>query len=265
MTRPPPMYSNFFCSPRFSSSSFRIPPRYSSRVITVASMRGSSICLISQGSGHLVGLVTSMTSPTVLVTRYRTPGAVVMRSMSNSRSRRSCTISRCSRPRKPQRKPKPGATELSASKLKALSLSRSFSSASRSRPCSCDSIGYSPANTMGLISSNPGSGSAAGSSASTMVSPILASETVLMLANMNPIYRIQPGEHHGLDLFESGQRLGGRIVVIHDGVADLGIGNGLDVGKHESDFAGGKLVARGGFGSLVAQPFHLQNLRTGRA
>src|ERR1017187_9065812 len=49
------MSSNFFCTPRFSSSSFRIPPRYSSRVITVASMMGSSICLISEGSGKLVG------------------------------------------------------------------------------------------------------------------------------------------------------------------------------------------------------------------
>ena len=54
------MYSNFFCLPRFSSSSFRMPPRYSSRVITVASMMGSSICLISDGSGNLVGLSTSI-------------------------------------------------------------------------------------------------------------------------------------------------------------------------------------------------------------
>ena len=36
-------------------------------------------------------------------------GAVVIRSWSNSRSSRSCTISMCSRPRKPQRKPKPSA------------------------------------------------------------------------------------------------------------------------------------------------------------
>ena len=34
---------------------------------------------------------------------------MVTRSRSNSRSSRSCTISRCSRPRKPQRKPKPRA------------------------------------------------------------------------------------------------------------------------------------------------------------
>ena len=45
------MYSNFFWLPRFSSSSFRMPPRYSSRVITVASMMGSSICLMSLGIG----------------------------------------------------------------------------------------------------------------------------------------------------------------------------------------------------------------------
>src|ERR1017187_2103760 len=43
-----------------------------------------------------------------------------MRSILNSRSRRSCTISRCSSPRNPQRKPKPRATEFSGSKLKAL-------------------------------------------------------------------------------------------------------------------------------------------------
>ena len=76
--------------------------------------------------------------------------------------------------------------------------------------------------------------------------------------------RIQPREYHGLDLFKSGQRLGGRIVMIDDGIADLGIGNGLDVGEYEANFAGGKLVAGSGFGRLVAQPFHLQHLGTGR-
>ena len=57
------MYSNFFCVPRFSSSSFRISPTYSSRVITVASMMGSSICLMAEGSGNLLGLSTSIRSP----------------------------------------------------------------------------------------------------------------------------------------------------------------------------------------------------------
>src|ERR1035438_10086566 len=53
-------------------------------------------------------------------------GAVVIRSILNSRSSRSCTISRCSSPRKPQRKPKPSATEFSGSKLKEPSFSPSF-------------------------------------------------------------------------------------------------------------------------------------------
>ena len=42
-------------------------------------------------------------------TRYSTLGTVVTRSRLNSRSRRSCTISMCSNPRKPQRNPKPSA------------------------------------------------------------------------------------------------------------------------------------------------------------
>ena len=42
-------------------------------------------------------------------------GTVVTRSRSNSRSSRSCTTSMCSRPRKPQRKPKPSAVEVSGS------------------------------------------------------------------------------------------------------------------------------------------------------
>ena len=53
------------------------------------------------------------TSPSVVCTRYSTDGAVAMRLRSNSRSRRSRTISMCSSPRNPQRKPKPeGARRL---------------------------------------------------------------------------------------------------------------------------------------------------------
>ena len=60
-----------------------------------------------------------------------TEGSVVTRSRSNSRSSRSWMTSMCSMPRKPQRKPKPRATELSGSKESEASLSLSFSSASR--------------------------------------------------------------------------------------------------------------------------------------
>ena len=47
-----------------------------------------------------MGLSTSITSPSVVVMRYCTLGAVVIRSMLNSRSSRSCAISMCSRPEK---------------------------------------------------------------------------------------------------------------------------------------------------------------------
>ena len=53
--------------------------------------------------------------PCVRMTWYSTDGAEAMRSRPNSRSRRSWTISMWSRPRKPQRNPKPSATELSGS------------------------------------------------------------------------------------------------------------------------------------------------------
>jgi len=52
-------------------------------------------------------------------------------SRSYSRSSRSRTMSMCSRPRKPQRKPKPSASLVSGSQLSAASFSDSFSSASR--------------------------------------------------------------------------------------------------------------------------------------
>src|SRR5712664_3746624 len=54
-----------------------------------------------------------------------------MSSSANSRARRSWMISMCSSPRKPQRNPKPKATELSGSKKNDESFSRNFSRASR--------------------------------------------------------------------------------------------------------------------------------------
>ena len=60
---------------------------------------------ILSGVGSFEGLSMSSTSPAVVSTRYSTLGAVTIRERSNSRSSRSCTISRWSMPRKPQRKP----------------------------------------------------------------------------------------------------------------------------------------------------------------
>ena len=107
-------------------------PTNSDGVSTVAVITGSSILAMVPASGSLAGLSISTMPPSVVVTRYRTPGAVVTRSMPNSRSSRSWTISMCSSPRKPQRNPKPSATDVSGSKKNAESFRRSFSSASRS-------------------------------------------------------------------------------------------------------------------------------------
>ncbi len=92
----------------------------------------------------------------------------------------------CSRPRKPQRKPKPSAADVSGSKKNDASLSRSFSSASRSWGYSLPSTGYRPAKTIGLLTLKPGNASDVGRDASVMVSPICASLTVLMPAKMKP-------------------------------------------------------------------------------
>ena len=50
---------------------------------------------------------------------------------------------------------------------------------------------------------------------------------------------VESGEDHRLQLFEAGQRLNRGMIVVGDGVADLGVGDVLDVGDQEADFAGG--------------------------
>ena len=77
------------------------------------------------------GLWTSITVPSVIVTSNDTDGIVAISSRSYSRSRRSRTMSMCSSPRKPQRKPKPRASDVSGSHASAASFSDNFSKASR--------------------------------------------------------------------------------------------------------------------------------------
>ena len=137
-------------TPRRSWQSCIMAPTNSVVTITSAVTTGSSIYSISEGSGILVGLVRSMTSPLVLWIRYTTLGAVVTRSRLYSRSSRSWMISRWSRPKKPQRKPKPRATEVSGSKNRDASFSWSFSRASRSSGYLAPSAGYRPQYTMGV-------------------------------------------------------------------------------------------------------------------
>ena len=91
-------------------------PMYWLGVTTLSFTHGSWISSISEIGGRSDGLSTTrMPRPRVRTTWYSTDGADAMRSRSNSRSRRSWTISMWSRPRKPQRNPKPRATELSGS------------------------------------------------------------------------------------------------------------------------------------------------------
>ncbi|SKT93445.1 Uncharacterised protein [Mycobacteroides abscessus subsp. abscessus] len=105
-------------SPRRDWHSSMIEPMNSLGAITVVLTTGSNTDRILP-SGQMDGLVTiipgsSAVIPSV-ITRYTTLGAVEMRSRLNSRSRRSRVISMCSNPRKPQRNPKPSATEVSGS------------------------------------------------------------------------------------------------------------------------------------------------------
>ena len=94
-------------------------------------IHGSRISRIFDGSGMSVGLWTGTTSPPSSSTSTSTLGIVVISSRSYSRSSRSRTMSMWRRPRKPQRKPNPSASEVSGSHDSAASLSVSFSSASR--------------------------------------------------------------------------------------------------------------------------------------
>ncbi len=49
--------------------------------------------------------------------------------------------------------------------------------------------------------------------------------------------RINPAEHHRMDFLETGERLGRGIALVGDGVADLDVGGGLDVGDEIADVA----------------------------
>src|SRR6201993_3795625 len=100
-----------------------------------------------------------------------TLGAVAIKLRSNSRWRRSWMISRCNRPRKPQRKPKPSAAEVSISKEKLASLRRNLPIAVRSVSKSSASTGNRPQNTTGMAGLKPGSMSFTGLRSSVMVSP----------------------------------------------------------------------------------------------
>lgn len=104
------------------------------------------------GSGISWGEWSDTISPPLRYTWYSTEGAVARRSSPNSRSNRSLMTSMCRRPRKPTRKPKPRAWEVSGSHTSAGSFSDSFSSASFKGSYWSPSMGKRPVNTMGFAS-----------------------------------------------------------------------------------------------------------------
>ena len=93
----------------------------------------------------------------------------------------------CNNPKNPQRKPKPSAADVSASKLKDASFNDSFSNASRSPEKSFVSTGNNPQNTTGTDGANPGKAASHWRRSSVMVSPTLASATRLTPALIKPI------------------------------------------------------------------------------
>ncbi len=95
--------------------------------------------------------------------------------------------SRCSRPRKPQRKPKPSAAEVSISWEKLASFSASLSMASRRSSKSALSTGKRPQKTTGWAGLKPGSGVSQPRFSVVMVSPTRVSRTCLIEAVRKPI------------------------------------------------------------------------------
>src|SRR4028118_629701 len=137
-----------------------------------------------------------------------------MRSRAYSRVSRSWMISRWSRPRNPQRKPKPSAALLSVSNEKLASLRRSLLMLSRSFSKSAASTGNRPQNTTGWTSFKPGGGPAGRSRARP--------------GGVRGGAREAAGPHRRV-LFLGGWRgRGGALAGVGDGVADAGLRDFLD-------------------------------------
>ena len=140
-TRSEVKYTWFLICPRLSMQREITGPTYSAAVMMDAFTKGSSICLNRVGSGISDGALITWYSSLVMRALNCTEGTVVMTVMSNSRSNRSCTISICSIPKNPQRKPKPKAAEVSGSQTREASLSCNFSMDARNSSNSVVSTG----------------------------------------------------------------------------------------------------------------------------
>ena len=134
---------------------------------------------------------------------YDTLGTVVMTSILNSRSSRSCTISMCRSPRKPQRKPNPRAIDDSGWNVSEASLSCSFSSEARRFSYSDGSIGYTPANTIGFTSWKPDMALSHGRATCVMVSPTFTSLLSLMPLMIYPTLPVDSSFLGSMSIFST--------------------------------------------------------------
>ena len=69
-------------------------------------------------------------------------------------------------------------------------------------------------------------------------------ERVAQLGILVPLDRVEPGEHHRLQLLEAGERLGGRPRDLGDRVAELRVRDALDARGDEPDLADAQLLER---------------------
>src|SRR5262249_9582813 len=74
------------------------------------------------------------------------------------------------------------------------------------------------------------------------------------------VHGVEAGEDHGFDFLKTRQRLDGRAGIAGNGVANLGVGHVLDVGDHETDFAGEQLIDLNRLGREHTQSFHVEGL-----
>src|SRR5581483_2978680 len=70
---------------------------------------------------------------------------------------------------------------------------------------------------------------------------------------------VKAGKNHGLDVFKAGQRLERGIAVLGDGVADLGVGNVLDVGDEEADFSGAQFFGFDRLGGMDTESLDVED------